>query len=533
MEREEAFEFLGINKFRESGYTGSRVKIMSDERILKEYHNTDKERWEKVICPKGYQKPSGSWHGSSIMHILQDICPDAEYIAFPMDMKGTAKKYESKCIDYILENKVHLFTTSQVGGTNSQAKEKAMQDCIDNGTTFFCAAGNKGDDGMLGEAKSDKHISIGALEPKKPLKWATYSSIGKELDYVSIGFYGFGTSYTTPTFCAMCGLVQDFFIDKTGRALVRSELIDFINDNLIDVEEEGFDIKTGHGLFVLPDPNTINISKYVPEYSGSVDYTGFPEIKEEKKMYKVFLGVGHGGLDSGAVANGLREADINLNIALACQEVLIKHGVEVLLSRYKDENDPIEQEIIECNNYNPDIAIDIHTNAGGGDGFEVYRHSAIGSNSKKLAEYIEKEARELNNSRGIKTKLNGAGKEYYAFIRDTNPPAIIVECAFIDNKEDVKVIDTVEEQKAFGVAYAKGILKYFGIQYMQKNSTENEIVLKIGQKSYTTNGEKKQIEAAPYIENGRTMVPVAVLRDAGCEVIWDGTNQTVTIINEK
>ena len=55
-----------------------------------------------------------------------------------MDMKGTAKQYESKCIDYILENKVHLFTTSQVG-TNSQAKEKAMQDCIDNGTTFFCA----------------------------------------------------------------------------------------------------------------------------------------------------------------------------------------------------------------------------------------------------------------------------------------------------------------------------------------------------------------------------------------------------------
>ena len=41
-------------------------------------------------------------------------------------------------------------------------------------------------------------------------------------------------------------------------------------------------------------------------------------LKEEKKMPKVFLGVGHGGLDSGAVANGLREADINLNIALSC-----------------------------------------------------------------------------------------------------------------------------------------------------------------------------------------------------------------------
>ena len=344
---------------------------------------------------------------------------------------------------------------------------------------------------------------------------------------MSIGFYGTGTSYTTPTFCAMCGLVQDFFIAKTGRALYRHELIDFINDNLIDVEEEGFDIKTGHGLFVLPDPNTINISKYVPEYSGNVDYTGFPEIKEENKMYKVFLGVGHGGNDSGAVANGLREADINLSIALACQEVLIKHGVEVLLSRYKDENDPVEEEIKECNNYNPDIAIDIHTNAGSGDGFEVYRHSAIGSNSKKLAEYIEKEARELNNSRGIKTKLNDAGKEYYAFIRDTNPPAIIVECAFIDNKEDTKCIDTVQEQRTFGIAYAKGILKYFGIEY--KEFAKKELVLTIDEKTYTVNGVKKEMEVSPTIVNGRTLVTVAPLRDLDLEVIWNEKNRTVTI----
>lgn len=528
MEREEAFEFLGINKFRELGYTGSRVKIMSDERILKEYKNVDKERWEKVICPKGYQK-SDSWHGSAIMHILQDICPDATYISFPMDMKGTAKNYESKCVDYILENKVHLFTTSQVGGTNSQAKEKAMQDCIDNGTTFFCAAGNKGDDGMLGEAKSDKHIAIGALQSNTKLKWASYSSIGKELDYVSIGFYGFGTSFTTPTVCAMCGLAQDFFIAKTGRALYRHELIDFINDNLIDVEEEGFDIKTGHGLFVLPDPNAINISKYVLEYSGNVDYTGFPKIEEEKKMYKVFLGVGHGGNDSGAVANGLREADINLNIALACQEVLIHHGIEVLLSRYTDENDPVSEGIIECNNYNPDIAIDIHTNAGGGDGFEVFTHSG-GSNSRRLAEFIETEAKELNNSRGIKTRLNSAGKDYYAFIRDTNPPAIIVECAFIDNKEDVKVIDTLEEQRAFGVAYAKGILKYFGIEY--KEPVKKELVLTIDEKTYTINGVKKEMEVPPRIENGRTLVTVAPLRDLDLEVIWNEKDRTVTIYNK-
>lgn len=262
-------------------------------------------------------------------------------------------------------------------------------------------------------------------------------------------------------------------------------------------------------------------------------------IEEEKKMPKVFLGVGHGGLDCGAVANGLRESDINLNIALACQEVLLEHGVETLLSRYKDENDPVGEEIKECNSFDADIAIDIHTNAGGGDGFEVYHHSG-GHNSKKLAELLETEAKNLNNSRGMKTKLNSMGKDYYAFIRDTNPPAVIVECAFIDNKEDAKCIDTLEEQRTFGVAYAKGILKYFGIEYVQENITKNEcmtncqqLVLTIDQKTYTVNGVTKELDVSPFIENGRTYVPVAVLRDAGCEVNWDGTNRTVTIINKK
>ena len=87
---------------------------------------------------------------------------------------------------------------------------------------------------------------------------------------------------------------------------------------------------------------------------------------------KVFLGVGHGGTDPGAVANGLREKDVNLGIALAAQKELERAGVEVKLSRYRDEDDALTEEIRECNAYGPDLAVDIHNNAGGGDGFEAY-----------------------------------------------------------------------------------------------------------------------------------------------------------------
>lgn len=263
---------------------------------------------------------------------------------------------------------------------------------------------------------------------------------------------------------------------------------------------------------------------------GYIDYSGTPEVK---KMKKVFLGVGHGGKDCGAVANDLRESDINLSVATACADELLRHGIEVKLSRYTDEDDPLTEEIKECNEFDPDIAIDIHTNAGGGDGFEVYHHSG-GHNSKRLAEFIESEARQLNNSRGLKTRLSDkTGKDYYGFIRDTNPPAVIVECAFIDNASDISVVDEAEEQKAFGIAYAKGILKYFEIEYIPEDEVTDknvaDLVLAIDSKEYMVDGVKKISDIAPKIENGRTLVPIYLLRELGLTVEWREKTKEVLI----
>ena len=182
-------------------------------------------------------------------------------------------------------------------------------------------------------------------------------------------------------------------------------------------------------------------------------------------MAKIFIGVGHGGNDSGAVANGLKEKDLNLAIAKACADVLEEHGVTVCMSRKKDENDPLNEEIKECNKFAPDYAIDIHNNAGGGDGVEAYYHHG-GGKGKTLAENVLSEIVSIGqNSRGAKTRKGKNGKDYYGFIRETDCPAVIVECAFIDNKKDIKIIDTAAEQKEMGVAIAKGILKTLEIKY--------------------------------------------------------------------
>ena len=187
---------------------------------------------------------------------------------------------------------------------------------------------------------------------------------------------------------------------------------------------------------------------------------------------KVFIGVGHGGTDPGATANGFKEKDLNLTIALACNSELIRHGVSVQMSRTKDENDALTEEIKECNAFSPDLAVDIHNNAGGGDGAESYYHYG-GGLSKTAAENILAEIVKIGqNSRGAKIRKNDSGRDYYGFIRETVAPAVIVECAFVDNKTDMAIIDTQAKQKAMGVAIAKGILKTLGIAYIEEKTPE-------------------------------------------------------------
>ena len=191
-------------------------------------------------------------------------------------------------------------------------------------------------------------------------------------------------------------------------------------------------------------------------------------------MAKVFIGVGHGGKDPGAVANNFKEKDLNLDVADAVFDTLERHGVYAMLSRIGDESDTLADRVKECNEYSPDLAVDIHHNAGGGDGAEVFYHYK-GGVSKTLAENLLSEIVKIGqNSRGAKIKKGSDGRDYYGFIRETKAPAVIVECAFLDNKSDVQIVDTLPERQAMGKAIAKGILKTLGIAYYEKEAVKEQ-----------------------------------------------------------
>lgn len=173
-------------------------------------------------------------------------------------------------------------------------------------------------------------------------------------------------------------------------------------------------------------------------------------------MRKVFIGVGHGGSDPGACANGLRESDVNLEMALAMKAELERHGVTVGISRVKDENDRLAEEIRECNAFAPELAVEVHNNAGGGDGFECFINGHDRT-ARQLAECIEAEVKQIGqNSRGVKVSSS------LGWVNRVKPPAVLCEGFFLDSP-DCSIADTAAKQRRFGQAYARGVLKLLGV----------------------------------------------------------------------
>ena len=282
---EKIFDYLGITEWHKAGYTGKGIKILSMEQV------ESQRKFPYVTAVNGFGDDDNG-HGSRVMEQMKVIAPDSTY--FTCTKKGSTEEWKPLYLDYILKNNIPLVTTSKLSDIYelSSATEKYMQECIDNGTTFFVGAGNLrvgGRKDIYAEAKSDKYLAIGACAYEDgDVGKAFYSCEGEELDYMTIAGYGkeIGTSFATNRFCAMCALVQQFFLEKAGRTLYRHELIQFINDNVQDLRTKGFDIYTGHGLFILPAPETIKISDYATDINVGehIDYGGFPEVRSDMVM---------------------------------------------------------------------------------------------------------------------------------------------------------------------------------------------------------------------------------------------------------
>lgn len=129
----------------------------------------------------------------------------------------------------------------------------------------------------------------------------------------------------------------------------------------------------------------------------------------------------------------------------------------------------LRQVVVDSNAWCPDAHVAIHSNAGGGQGTEVWYYTGS-VKGQKLAECLYNEVASLSpgKDRGIKNKTN-----FYE-LSQTIAPAIIIEVGFHDYMNDALWIKDAPKQIARAIA--KGICNYFEVRFKELDR-EHELLL--------------------------------------------------------
>ncbi len=235
--------------------------------------------------------------------------------------------------------------------------------------------------------------------------------------------------------------------------------------------------------------------------------------------FVVVLDPGHGGSDSGAIGNGLRESDLTLSIAKYAKAQLDKlSGVVVYLTRTSDVYVGLEERVNMAYKWGANLFVSIHINDSGvpggpASGFEVFaqNNSAYRNNlhveSLELANRIAANERALGlSSHGTAVKTGtfstsnsypspadenryypspGGYADYLSVLRNSRLkgiPAVLVENLFIDNASDASWLRSDANRKKLGIAIANAITEQYdlhqnlvrdekGVRYIEDGAT--------------------------------------------------------------
>lgn len=169
-----------------------------------------------------------------------------------------------------------------------------------------------------------------------------------------------------------------------------------------------------------------------------------------ENLKKIFIDPGHGGSDSGAAGNGLREKDISLSIAKKLGYILARKGYKVKYSRDTDTFISLSERANIANKWGADLFLSIHCNAHSdisANGTECYTYSKSNSSTKDLS-------RRISSSISSKLEIRNRGHKEanFAVLRLSNMSAVLIEAAFISNKYDANNLNLKQDEFAQCIA---------------------------------------------------------------------------------
>ena len=185
---------------------------------------------------------------------------------------------------------------------------------------------------------------------------------------------------------------------------------------------------------------------------------------------KIMLDPGHTGVtDPGAVAGGLREADVTLDVALKLRDLLAGvPGLEVRLTRdrHVDLATPYTQSADlrartnMANNWPADVYLSIHVNAAANPearGVETFHHVKASDEAVRVAHVLHRYlVPHFTRSRGVKSAD-------FHVLRETRMPAVLVELGFITNDDDRRLLADEAFRRRLAEALATGLCEAFDL----------------------------------------------------------------------
>ena len=194
---------------------------------------------------------------------------------------------------------------------------------------------------------------------------------------------------------------------------------------------------------------------------------------QEERPVRVVIDPGHGGENLGAQYEDYTEKEMTMIVAQAMKEELEQYqGIEVYLTREGDAELSLKERAEYAAQMDADFLFCLHFNMSEYHtlfGAECWV-SAFGENYSKGYSFASAEMELLTEkglySRGIKTRLNDKGTDYYGIIRqavELDVPCVLIEHCHLDQANDQPYYDHGEKLREFGRLDATAVAQYFGL----------------------------------------------------------------------
>jgi N-acetylmuramoyl-L-alanine amidase len=214
---------------------------------------------------------------------------------------------------------------------------------------------------------------------------------------------------------------------------------------------------------------------------------------------RIVIDAGHGGHDPGAQGNGIREAELTLDVALRLQKLLATQpGVEVVMTRDTNVFIPLEERTNIANRESADLFLSIHANASRNSkarGVETYflnfasnpdaeavaarENAGSGQSMRKLPDIVRAIA--LNNkidesrdfadmvqhamvrklsSRNSGLRNIGVKQAPFVVLIGASMPSVLAEISFVTNRQDAALLKTGSYRQQIAEALLDAVLRY-------------------------------------------------------------------------